>query len=155
MTKIPSEIGSTLHAYKLVQANITEKTGSLKQNIDNAKRKGLPHPHQSIPESISKYVEWVKARYRNKESNPDLHQFYMVYGRFLYIFNHNKSILITVFELPEHCLEDAKKLSEKVKNSSKKKRHSSKQELLTKPLNPPMKSEKKQKKKKRKKKVTS
>lgn len=135
MANIATKIGSTLHAYELIKANITAQKGNMAQNVQNAKKFGKEHPHALIPESISKFVNWVKFSYRERESSPDYGQVYIVYGSFLYIFARNKSKLITIYHLPVHCKEDIQKLAMSIKPNAKKKAAKRKVDIYSRPLN--------------------
>lgn len=155
MSKVPEKIGSTYHAYQLIRVNITEQKGNMKQNIDNAKRLGLVYPNVRIPESIAKFIGWVQFNHRKKtnrkktagsKDNPYAQQ-YILYGRFLYIFTWDKSKLITIFYLPEHCTDDAATLALKIKYGRKGKKK--KEDIYTRPLNSPIPKKKNRKRKKK------
>ena len=137
MTNTPRQIGSTLHAYRLIRVNITTQKGNMRQNIINAKRYGIVHPDETIPKSISKFVGWVKYHYRTTTTKPDFTQIYSVYGNFLYIFTRDKKKLISIYHLPPGCLEDAKALAKSRNPRYEKKANKSKLSILERPLTIP------------------
>lgn len=107
----------TKHAHKLIELNIS--SANIKQLINNAKKYGKGLKDNCLGDDVKDFIKYVQYKHR-ENANSTERQCYLVYGKYLFIFNSNKSRLITVYDIPKCYHDDMLKLKSTIKADSKR-----------------------------------